>query len=468
MLYIFLNYTLLWLLILFVIIWFFNIFINIGINLTNFKFNFILIILTIFYINFFILYNLYWIYSMNFIYSKLLIINSDYVLYFPFIFIFILITSISVIYCLMYNISELNLFIIYVTIILYAGFNLLLTNSLLLFFIYYEFLLIPSFFILYIFSKTRRSVEASYLMFFWTQFGALWLIFVLLYIYKLTGSLYFTTLKDTQFSTFDINFIFYSILVGFGVKFPIWPFYEWLPKAHVEASTNFSIFLSGVLVKFAFFGFLKVLYVLELEIKTIIIFPYLLVGLSDALFKMFYQVDIKKLIAYSTVVEMHWLLICVISGNNILLISACCMYISHAILSTNSFLLVDSVARRFKTRLILEISGLNYMCPKLFLMCLINLIIFLGFPGSLFFISEVLFFTYLLDLLPLFCLIIFFLVYFILANIFIKIWLNFLFGSITTNVKILTVDLDKTELLIFSFMNILIFWLGSSWLSFFF
>jgi len=93
--------------------------------------------------------------------------------------------------------------------------------------------------------------------------------------------------------------------MGFGVKLPIWPFYDWLPKAHVEASTNFSIFLSGVLVKFAFFGFLKCLLFLESEPTFVYIFPYLFIGLVDSVFKIFHQIDIKKVIAFCTVAEMH-------------------------------------------------------------------------------------------------------------------------------------------------------------------
>jgi NADH:ubiquinone oxidoreductase subunit 4 (subunit M) len=76
------------------------------------------------------------------------------------------------------------------------------------------------------------------------------------------------------------------------------------------------------------------------------------------------------------------------------------MLISHALLSTNSFLLVDAVGRRFKTRLITEINGINFLAPKLFLCSLINLLIFLGFPGSIMFIAEILFFTFFLDLFP--------------------------------------------------------------------
>lgn len=78
-----------------------------------------------------------------------------------------------------------------------------------------------------------------------------------------------------------------------------------MPKAHVEASTNFSIFLSGVLVKFAFFGLLKCLISVQLEPTFIYVYPFLVVGIVDAVLKLFYQIDLKKLVAYSTVVEMH-------------------------------------------------------------------------------------------------------------------------------------------------------------------
>jgi len=82
------------------------------------------------------------------------------------------------------------------------------------------------------------------------------------------------------------------------------------------------------------------------------------------------------------------------------MLASFCMMIAHALLSTNSFLLVDAIARRFKTRLLTEVSGLNFLCPKLFLMTLLNSLIFLGFPGSIFFVSEFLFFSFFFDLFP--------------------------------------------------------------------
>lgn len=95
-------------------------------------------------------------------------LNIDYigVYTFPFIFIFIFVTAISILFCLSYNFNEFVSFLAYCMLISISGYTLFYTNSLILFFLAYETLLIPSFFILYGFAKTRRCVEASYLMFF--------------------------------------------------------------------------------------------------------------------------------------------------------------------------------------------------------------------------------------------------------------------------------------------------------------
>ena len=388
------------------------------------------------------------------------------VYYFPFIYIFVLITVLSILYCLAYNLNELTTFTFYCTIILSAGYTMFFTNSLLVFFLAYEMLLIPSFFILYNFAKTRKCVEAAYLMFFWTQFGALFLIFGFIYILSSSGSHLFEVISTTYFSSYELNFIFFCLLFGFGVKLPIWPFYGWLPKAHVEASTNFSIFLSGVLVKFAFFGFLKCLITIQLEPTFYFVYPFLTIGIVDAVFKLFYQIDLKKLVAYSTVVEMHWLTICIVSGQSSLMLASFCMLISHALLSTNSFLLVDAIGRRFKTRLITEINGVNFLCPKLFLVSLVNLLIFLGFPGSIMFVAEILFFSFFFDLYPILCLIMIVLLYLIAPTVFFRSWMNALFGSSVHLLKKLPLDLTSRELIVYGGLIILMFWLGVSWQSF--
>lgn len=387
---------------------------------------------------------------------------------FPFLYIFLLVTILSILFCLAYNTNEAISFIFYCTIILMSGYVLFFTDSTILFFLAYEFLLIPSFLLLYNFAKTRRCVEAAYLMFFWTQFGAMFLLCSFIFLFFLCGTSSFSVIENFYFSSFEANFMFVCWLVGFGVKLPIWPFYGWLPKAHVEASTNFSIFLSGVLVKFAFFGLLRCLLAISLEPTFYFVYPFLTVGIVDAVFKLFYQTDLKKLVAYSTVVEMHWLTICVISGQSALMLASFCMLISHALLSTNSFLLVDAIGRRFKTRLITELSGLNFLCPKLFLFTLINCLVFLGFPGSIMFVAEILFFSFFFDLFPLLALFLIFLLYLIGPTFFFRIWMNVMFGSSRQLLVASPVDLSSKELLLFTGLTVLMFWLGVTWQTFIF
>jgi len=143
----------------------------------------------------------------------------------PFVFIFLFITLVSILFCLMYNFNESLLFVFYSVSIMLVGINLFFSDFMLYFFLFYEMLLVPSFFILYKFAKTRRAVEASYLMFFWTQFGAIFLIFALFYLFFLTKSSLFSLCNSSSFNTFDVNFITLLLLIGFGVKLPIWPFY---------------------------------------------------------------------------------------------------------------------------------------------------------------------------------------------------------------------------------------------------
>ena len=424
------------------------------------------IYLNFFKIPFFCIYDNFY---NNFLFNTINFnINILSIYYFPFIYIFLLITILSIIFCLSYNINELITFMFFCAIIIISGSILFFTNSIIIFFLAYEMLLIPSFFILYKFAKTRRCIEAAYLMFFWTQFGALFLIFSFLYLFFITGSSSFLIINNFNFSEFEINFLFICWIIGFGVKLPIWPFYGWLPKAHVEASTNFSIFLSGVLVKFAFFGLLKCLITLQTEPTYIFVYPFLVIGIVDAIFKLFYQIDLKKLVAYSTVIEMHWLTICIISGQSCLMLANFCMLISHALLSTNSFLLVDAINRRFKTRLITEISGINFLCPKLFLISLLNCLIFLGFPGSIFFIAEFLFFSFFFDLFPILAIFLIILLYLLSPTFFFRSWINVLFGlSNNINQKIPS-DLNSKELILYFGITILMFWLGFSWQSFLF
>ena len=206
-------------------------------------------------------------------------------------------------YIIAYNNSDTHLFLRFLSVIFVSGVGLFVSNSFLSFFLFYEFLLIPSFFILYNYAKTRKAVEAAFLMFFWTQVGAMCLFFFFINLFFTSNSTLFLGMQSVSVSNTQQVLSTLLLLIGFGVKFPIWPFYEWLPKAHVESSTNFSIFLSGVLVKFAFFGFFKCLYYLNSNSSILIPYVWLSVGIVDVSMKLYYQIDLKKLIAYATTIE---------------------------------------------------------------------------------------------------------------------------------------------------------------------
>ena len=432
-------------------------------------FNWQLILSITFVIVSILLYNLYIITSYNFFSDNFFLFNIKYSFYnvifldfyFPFVYIFLIVTFATLIYLMSYNLNELYLFLLFIFIIYLAGLGLFLTNSYIYFFIFYELLLLPSFLILYNYAKTRKCVEAAFLMFFWTQFGALFLIFNFSYLFILTNSTLFKTLNIYTFSNFQLFIIILFFLIGFGVKFPIWPFYDWLPKAHVEASTNFSIFLSGVLVKFAFFGFFKCLLYLYTFFNLTIFYVFLFIGIIDSSLKLYYQLDLKKLIAYATVLEMHWLTLALLNGQSVFWIVVFIMLISHAFISSNFFLIIDSVTRRYKTRLILEINGLNILMPKLYFSLLVLLIIFLGFPGSFLFISEFLFFSFFTDLNFFLTFLLLLILYFFAASCFFKNWFFLLFGySYWFTEKQLLVDIDSREFFLFSFFSIFIFILG--------
>jgi len=381
-------------------------------------------------------------------------------IYWPFVYVFAFVTPLTLVFCFIYNKNELRQFTIYITAILFLGFLLFSVNSIFLFFIIYEAFLIPSFLTLYSFAKTRKAVEAAYLMFFWTQFGALFLILNFQYLFFISNISMFSSFAELSFSPAESHFLFLTLLIGFGVKFPIWPFYDWLPKAHVEASTNFSIFLSGVLVKFAFFGFLKYLTSLSIDIIPFWFYPFIFVGFLDSSLKLYYQIDLKKVIAYSTVIEMHWLTIAVVNGNSFFWISGFAMMISHALLSSNFFLLIDSITRRFKTRILPEISGIIFYLPSLYFVTLTLLVLFLGFPGTLFFIAEVIFFSALLDFNFLLFLIFFFFAYFFVPSVFFKKWFLILFGNSEVISQQSTPDLNRFEFVLFWFFILVLFWFG--------
>jgi NADH-ubiquinone oxidoreductase chain 4 len=321
-------------------------------------------------------------------------------------------------------------------------------SNLLLFFLFYECLLIPSFLIVYYISPSRRAVQASLYFVIWTQIGSFLVLCSVAYLLNCSGGYDFFFLKNYNFTSYEYWAIYGLLFLGFGFKVPIWPFHYWLTKTHVEAPAGFSMYLSGFLVKSAIYGFYKVTNLIGSEVDTYIFSTICIIGVIDASLKMWGQTDLKKLVAYGTIQEMNLIFLVFCWGDSYGIIGGILFCFMHAILSTLMFFLVDCVQKRYHSRSVVELSGILHLTPNLGVSILFMCIFYSGVPGTLKFTSEFYIFNGLFEISPISCCLLM-----LFANAlgligFSKCWFNVVFGTTNNNLKCLPVDLTAKELFI--------------------
>jgi NADH-quinone oxidoreductase subunit M len=316
------------------------------------------------------------------------------------------------------------------------------------FFLCYEGLLLPSFWLVYFLSPNRRGVQASIYFLLWTQLGS-FLVFIFISYSLLYYKVYFfNDFRFINFYLYEIWFLYILLFFGFGFKVPVWPFHFWLTKTHVEAPTGFSIFLSGFLVKSALFGFYKFTTSLSFCISTSFFVTITIIGIIDSSLKMWGQSDLKKLVAYGTIQEMNIIFLTFCYGDSFLILSGILFCITHALLSSLFFFIVDCVYRRYKTRNIIEIQGLLHITPNLGIFIFFSCLLYSGLPGTLKFICELYIFSGLFETAPISVLLILYSANFVGIVGFCKCWFNILFGLNLKFQKLNLVDLTMREILI--------------------
>ena len=263
------------------------------------------------------------------------------------------------------------------------------TNNVLVFFMCYEYFLLPSFLIVFFNSPNRRGVVASIYFLMWTQVGS-FLVFV-----SIMGFIFFYNTYWVYAWGCSSTSLTFIALVGFGIKIPVWPAHYWLTKTHVEAPTYFSIYLSGFLVKTALYGVWIFINTPQPLIQYILIVLGS-IGVIDSSVKMWGQVDLKKLVAYGTIQEMNMILIGFSVGSLDVVKYVSLFILAHTILSTIFFLIVDSLYRRYSSRSILVIRGVINASPQLGSIIILAIVLFAGLPLTLKFSVEVCIFNQLL------------------------------------------------------------------------
>ena len=235
----------------------------------------------------------------------------------------------------------------------------------LLFYIFFEGVLIPMYLIIGVWGGPRR-VYASIKFFLYTFAGSVLMLLALLFMWRQAGTTDITQLLKTPFST-DMQFwLFLAFFASFAVKVPMWPVHTWLPDAHVEAPTAGSVILAGVLLKMGAYGFLR-FSVPMLPLAAAHFAPYMFtLGVIAVIYTSLValaQEDMKKLIAYSSVAHMGVVVIGIFTFNVQGIDGALFQMISHGVVSAALFLCVGVVYDRIHTREIARYGGLGDRMP---------------------------------------------------------------------------------------------------------
>ena len=267
------------------------------------------------------------------------------------------------------------------------------TNKIITFFLSYECFLLPSAILVWCFSPNKRGLKTTLLFLMWTQLGS---VLVLL------GTINIFTLEDafefiTGYIKKPLSPIYQTmILFGFLIKIPVFPFYFWLTKTHVESVTSFSIFLSGFLVKIAVFGLYKYIVFLTKGLLLVAVALSMSSAITTSLLFL-HQVDLKKKIAYATIQEMSQVVMSLLLLCPINLEVVSLFLTTHTLLSSKYFYLNDVVYKLYNTRSILVLSGIGNLSPKLTTILATTLVLFRGLPFTAKNSVEFTYFGYLTD-----------------------------------------------------------------------
>lgn len=265
--------------------------------------------------------------------------------------------------------------------------------DLLFFYIFFESVLIPMFLIIGIWGSRRRKIRAAYQFFIYTLAGSLLMLLAILVIYFQHGTTDLQMLWNIHFDIRTQVLLWLAFFASLAVKIPMIPFHIWLPEAHAEAPTAGSVILAGVLLKMGGYGFLR--FSLPIFPEASLYFAPLIYLLSIiaaiyASLTTIRQVDLKKIIAYSSVSHMGFVTLGLFSFNSQGIEGSIILMLSHGLVSSALFLCIGILYDRHKTRLLKYYGGLVQVMPIFSLLLLLFTFSNIGFPGTSSFVGELL------------------------------------------------------------------------------
>jgi NADH-quinone oxidoreductase subunit M len=259
-----------------------------------------------------------------------------------------------------------------------------------LFYVFFEGVLIPMYLLIGIWGGPRR-VYAAVKFFLFTLTGSVLMLLALIAMWVQAGTTDIVTLMHTSFPVGMQTWLFLALFASFAVKVPMWPVHTWLPDAHVEAPTAGSVILAGVLLKMGAYGFLR-FSVPMLPDASASFAPFIytisVVAVIYTSLVALAQEDMKKLIAYSSVAHMGVVTIGIFIVNVQGVSGALFQMLSHGIVSSALFLVVGVVYDRMHTHEIARFGGLADRMPGYALVFMVFTMGTMGLPGTSGFVGE--------------------------------------------------------------------------------
>ena len=271
-----------------------------------------------------------------------------------------------------------------------------------LFFMFWELELIPMYFLISQWGGGKCK-ESAMKFVLYTFFGSLFMLLgiLLLHFYNfavydnLTADFTQIIIGDPEFPMFMQVLISILFLIGFAVKIPIVPLHTWLPDAHVDAPTPVSMILAAILLKMGAYGIIRFNMQLLPDAFKLIIPVLIILALINIIYTAFVaysQIDLKKIVAYSSISNMGIVLLGLCSLNLLGFSGSIFQMISHGIISAGLFMLVGVIYLRTKTRDLQELGGLGHVMPRLMGFGIILSMASVGLPLLMGFVGEFLVF----------------------------------------------------------------------------
>jgi len=311
---------------------------------------------------------------------------------------FVLLTNIFIYLCILslnintYRLQEVLLHLLFLQWSVIASFLFL---DILGFFLFFEMTLIPIYFLVLVWGSRERRIRASYLISIYTLLGSVFMFFNLLYLYSKTGTTDYELLLTLNFTEEDQKFLWITFFISFAAKIPLFPLHIWLPEAHVEAPTLGSVLLAVLLLKLGTYGLIRFSLPLFPE-GTVYFAPlvstFAVMGVLYTCLTAIRQVDLKKIIAYSSVGHMNVVLLGIMAETVEGLQGAIFQMLSHGVVSGALFFAVGTIYERYSVRSLKYFGGLTYFYPLFAIVFLIFSMANISFPLTSSFVGEFLIF----------------------------------------------------------------------------